>query len=214
MRDVDERGRKAGVQFGDLRPHLGAQFRVEVRQRFVEQEHFRFADDGAAERDTLALTAGKSLRLTGEVIGDAEDGSRLFHALVDDLLGNFAQFQAERHVVVHGHVRIQSVVLEHHCDVAVFRNDVVDQFAVDVQFALRNLFKARDHTQRSRLTAAGRAYKDDEFFVFDFEVEVRNGGDARRINLVNTFEQKACHRFDSSLNQIGFIFRYKYFTTF
>ena len=206
VRDVDERGRKAGVQFGDLRPHLGAQLRVEVRQRFVEQEHFRFADDGAAERDTLALTAGKSLRLTGEVIGDAEDGSRLFHAFVDDLFGNFAQFQTERHVVVHGHVRVQSVVLEHHRDVAVFRNDVVDEFAVDVQFALRDLFQARDHAERRRLTAAGRAYKDDEFFVFDLEVEVRNGGYARRINLVNTFEQKACHRFESSLNQNGFNF--------
>jgi hypothetical protein len=34
--------------------------------------------------------------------------------------------QAERHVVVHRHVRIETVVLEHHRDVAIADVDVVD----------------------------------------------------------------------------------------
>ena len=166
---------------------------VEVGQRFVEQEDLRLTDDCTAERDALALTAGESLRLTGEVIGNAEDGSSLFDALVDDLLGYLAQLQTERHVVVHGHVRVQSVVLEHHRDVAVFRNDVVDELAVDIQFALGNFFQTGDHAQGRRLTAAGRADEYDKFFVLDFQIEIRNGGDAGRIHLVNTFQQKACH---------------------
>ena len=44
---------------------------------------------------------------------------------------------------------VQRVVLEHHRDVPVLRHDVVDQLAVDVQFALGNFFKARDHAQAS-----------------------------------------------------------------
>ena len=38
--------------------HVGAQRRVEVGERLVEQENLRLAHDGAADGDTLALAAG------------------------------------------------------------------------------------------------------------------------------------------------------------
>jgi hypothetical protein len=46
------------VQLLDLGAHLHPQFGVEIRQRLVEQEHLRIADDGTAHGDALALAAG------------------------------------------------------------------------------------------------------------------------------------------------------------
>jgi len=57
--DIDRRRSQPLVQFLDLCPHLHAKFRIEVRQRFIEQEHLRIADDGPAHGDALALAAGE-----------------------------------------------------------------------------------------------------------------------------------------------------------
>ena len=189
--DVDEGGGEAGVQLGDFRSHRSAELRVQVGQRFVEKEHFGFADDGTAERDTLSLTAGQSLGLSGQIVGDAENFRRRLDLLVDDFLRHLSQFETERHVVVHGHMGIQSVVLENHRDVPVLGNDVVDEFAVDVQFARRNFFKAGDHTQRRGFPAARRTDEHDEFLVPDVEGEVENSLHARGIHFVDAFQQKS-----------------------
>ena len=45
--------------------------------------------------------------------------------LVDLVLWCLSQFQTECHVIVYGHMRIQSVVLEYHCDISVLRLNVV-----------------------------------------------------------------------------------------
>jgi hypothetical protein len=45
------------VQALDLDPHLVAELRVEVGKRFVEQEEFWIAHDGAADGDALALAS-------------------------------------------------------------------------------------------------------------------------------------------------------------
>ena len=50
------------MQRGDLGAHLHAQLGVEIRQRLVEQEDRRLADDRASDRDALALAAGELRR--------------------------------------------------------------------------------------------------------------------------------------------------------
>ena len=45
----------------------------------------------------------------------------LVDLLVDDGLGRLGQLEGERHVLPHGHVRVEGVALEHHGDVAVLR---------------------------------------------------------------------------------------------
>ena len=91
VRNVDERGGKTNVKLGNFDTHLRTKLRVQIGQRLVEKEYLGLADDGTTERDTLALTARKSLGLPGEIIGDAEDfGSRLY-LFVDDFLGHLAQ---------------------------------------------------------------------------------------------------------------------------
>ena len=61
VRDVNEGGVDLLAQLDDLRAHLVAQLRVKVRQRLVHQEHLRVTHDGAADGDTLTLTAGERL---------------------------------------------------------------------------------------------------------------------------------------------------------
>ncbi len=55
--DVDDGRAQALVQALDLAAHLAAQLRIEVGQRFVEQEHLGLAHDGAADGDALARAA-------------------------------------------------------------------------------------------------------------------------------------------------------------
>ena len=163
------------MQLLELDAHLHAQLGVEVRQRLVEQEHARMAHDGAAERDALALAAGQLARLALEQFADAEDVGRFLDALGDLGLFEFAHLQAERHVVVHAHVRVERVVLEHHRDVAIHRRQFVDHIAVDRDVARSDRFEPRDHPQGRGLAAARRPDEHHELLVADLQVHVFDG---------------------------------------
>ena len=178
VRDVDERGVDALAELDDLCTHLVAELCVQVGERLVHEQDLGLTHDGAADGDALALAAGKCLRLAVEVLGDAQDGGGLLDLLVDLVLRDVAQLQGERHVLAHGHVRIQGVALEDHGDVAVLGGHVVHELAVDVQLAGGDLLQAGHHAQRGGLTAAGRANKHNELAVGDVEVEVLDGEDA------------------------------------
>ena len=78
--NVDEGGAEAEVELGQLGSHLGTELRVQVGQRFVQKEDLRFTDNRTAQRNTLTLTTGQSLRLTVEQVGDVEDAGGFFNA--------------------------------------------------------------------------------------------------------------------------------------
>ena len=75
-------------------------------------------------------------------------------------------------------MRIQSIVLEDHRDIAILRSDVVHQLVADVQLAFGDLLEAGDHTQRRGLAAAGRADQNDKFLVLDVQIEFLNSDNA------------------------------------
>ena len=122
----------------------------------------------------------------------------LFNFSCDLVLGDFTQLKAEGHVVKHGHMGIQSVVLENHGDVAILGSDVIDQLVANEQFAFGNFFQTGDHAQGGGLTAARGADQNDEFLVLDVQAEIANGRDAAGINLVNVLQRYACHVINSS----------------
>ena len=99
------------------------------------------------------------------------------------LVGVFASFEREAHVLAHGHVRVQRVVLEDHRDVAVLRRALVDDLVADAQLALGDVLEPGDHPQRRRLPAARRADEDHELAVGDVEVEVLDGLEAVAVAL-------------------------------
>ena len=187
--NVNERRAESLVDLGKLGSHRRTELRVEVRQRLVKKEYLRVADDSASERDTLLLTTGQSLRLSVKQVGDVEDTSGLFDLSLDLLLRGLAELQTERHVVKHRHMRIQSVVLEHHRDIAVLRSYVVYELVADEELALGDFLKSRDHTKGGGFTATGRSDENDELLVLDFKAEVRYGGNAAGIFLIDMLQR-------------------------
>ena len=76
-----------------------------------------------------------------------------------------AVLQAEFHILAHGHVREDGVVLKHHADVAPARVHIVDAPIVEVEIAALDRIKARDHAQQRGLSAAGRAQQRKKLAV-------------------------------------------------
>ena len=85
-------------------------------------------------------------------------------------------------------MRIQSVVLENHRNVAVLRLDVIHDFAVDHKCAAGDVFKAGYHTKGCGLSAAGRADENDEFLVSDLKVEILNSFVSVRVSFIDVLK--------------------------
>ena len=119
VRDVHHGRRQPLVQRGDFAAHRHPQLGVEVGQRLVEEEDARLAHDGAADRHALALAAGE---LRGAAVEQRVETQKLRRGvdLALDLGTRGADvFEAERHVLAHGHVRVQRIGLEHHGEPAI-----------------------------------------------------------------------------------------------
>ena len=82
-------------------------------------------------------------------------------------------------------MRIQSVVLEYHCDISVLGFYVVYNSVTDLQFTGRDIFQTSDHTKGCGLTTSGRTYEDDEFFISDLQIEVFNSFKSVGIHLAD-----------------------------
>ena len=101
--------------------HLDAELGVEIRQRFVEQQHARADDDRAGERDALLLAAGE---LAGELLlvsGETDLRQHVADALPDLGGGEIAHAQPVRDILEDRQMREQRIVLEHEADVALVR---------------------------------------------------------------------------------------------
>ncbi len=191
--DVDHRGLQAVVQGRDLGPHLHAQLGIQVGKRLVEQEHLGLAHDGPAHGHALPLAAGEGLGLAVQQLLDVQDLGRLVHALVDLLLGELADLQPEGHVLVHGHVRVQGVVLEHHGDVPVLGRHVVHQLAVDVELPGGDLLQAGDHAQGGGLAAARRADQHHELLVVDRDAAIIHRQYAALVHFLDVLQLNRSH---------------------
>ena len=196
--DVHKRGVDVLAELDELGAHLVTQLCVEVAQRFVHEEDLRMTHDGAADGDALALAAGERFGLSLQILGDAEDLRRFLHLLVDLRLGNLAQLESERHVFIHGHVRIERVVLEDHRDVAVFRRNIVDEAVADVEFTIGDLFQTGDHAQSCRLAAARGSDEYDKLFVRDFKRKLLNRDHVFVVDLFDVLECYVCHSVSAS----------------
>ena len=114
MGHIDHGRAQRLVQTCDLEPHLHAQGRIKVGQRFVEQESLRLPHDRAADGHALALSTRKGLWPPLQVIVELENLGRLGHLALDLRLGNPGGLETETDILAHRHVRIESIGLEHH----------------------------------------------------------------------------------------------------
>ncbi len=193
MGDVDRGGAGLAVDLGDLGAHRDALLSVEVRKRLVHQEDADLADDGAADGDTLPLAAGERAGQTVKIVGQTEDAGRVLDLLVDHVLVDALQRQAVGQVVIHAHLRVQGVALEHHGDLALARAPLVGALPVDQELALADVLQTGDHAQRGGFAAARGADEDDKFALLDFQVEIVHRVEAVGINLVDVFQGDVGH---------------------
>src|SRR5271167_3262956 len=91
---------------------------TEVRERLLEQEGDRPAQDGAAG-DTLALAAGELAGAPLQQLFDLEHSRLICDARGDLRLWQPSVLQPEGEVLAHAHVRVERVGLEHHGQAAV-----------------------------------------------------------------------------------------------
>ena len=193
VRHIHRRGLKALVEPAQLGAHLHTQLRIQVGQRLIHQERLRLTHDGTTHRHTLTLTTRQRLRLAVQELGDLEDLRGFLHTTIDLVLRHLAQLQAERHVVVHRHVRIQRVVLEHHRDVPILRRNVVHDLVTDRHLPLRDVLETRDHPQHRRLATAGWPDQHQELAVLDDQIDTADCAGPIRIDLADVFEGDGCH---------------------
>ena len=181
--DHDEGGAEPRLQPLQFDLHLFAQMRVERRQRLVEQQHARLADDGAGERDALALAARQFGDAGAELVGQADHVEGFADALCLFGAGQFAQRQAEADIFGDVHMRKQRVVLEHGVDRPVEGPERGDIAAVEQHLAARRAFEAGDDAQAGGLAAARRPEQGQEFAADDVEIDGIEPDDAAGKNL-------------------------------
>jgi hypothetical protein len=90
-------------------------------------------------------------------------------------LGELGGIKPEADILADRHMRIDGVVLEHHGDIALLGFALVHHLVGNQQIAARNVFEPGDHAQSGGFAAARRADKDDEFAVFNSEVDAMDG---------------------------------------
>ena len=145
VRHEDRRRFQPLVQARELRPHLHAELRVEVRERLVHEERHGLADDRPAHRDPLPLAAGEVARPLPQHVGEPEHLGGRVDAPVDLRLVDPAHLQAERHVLEHVHVWVQGVVLEDHRHVAGPRGQPVHDLSGDANLPGGDVLEPGDH---------------------------------------------------------------------
>ena len=171
MRDIDHRRPEVLVKPGDFKPHLDAKLGVKIGQRLVEQEDFRLADNRAPDGHPLALAARKRLRLSAQEIMKPQNIGRLAHAAVDLFLACPVHLQAEGHVVIDRHMRIQRIGLEHHGDAAVGGIGGGHVVTADGDPAACHAFQPGDHPQKGGFAASRRADKHGELAGINLEID-------------------------------------------
>ena len=190
------------MQLCDLGSHLYTKLCIKVGQRLVHKEYLRITNYGASQRNTLSLSAGKSLRLAVEIILNAQYLRCILNLLVNVGFMYLAQLQAERHVIINRHMRIKCIVLEYHRNISFLGRYIVHQLVADIKLTLGNFFKTGHHAQRSGFSAAGRTDQNDEFLILNHQIEIVNGGYSTGVDLINMSQCNVCH---NSLLEFFFI---------
>src|SRR3954452_2942927 len=168
--DIDRRGAELLLEPCHLDAHLHTQRRVEIGEWLVEQKRLGLADDGAPDRDALALAAGELARLAIEIGREVQRCGGGLDLTVDLVLGQPRHLQAEADVAAHAHMRIERIGLEHHREPALGRRRVDHVLAVDQDLAAGDVLESRDQPQERGLAAARWPHEHHERPIGDLQV--------------------------------------------
>jgi len=163
MRDINDRGADALVQFAQLDLHGFPQLLVERRKRLIHQNKPRFENHGPRERDALALATGE-LGDAAPLIARKTDHRECRADLLRPIcFGKPSRAEREGDVLADVHVRKQRVVLKHDADVALVRGQEGDVAVAEMDRARRGLDEAAEQAEKCRLPGSGWPQQRDEF---------------------------------------------------
>ena len=114
--DIYEGNAQRLVHFLQFHLHVLAHLQVESSQRFVEQQHFRFVDNGTGYRYTLLLTARQGIDVAVFVVGHAHHLQGSLDLTFHFGLGHFFQLQSESDIVKDIQMREKCIFLKHRID--------------------------------------------------------------------------------------------------
>jgi hypothetical protein len=159
-------------EIADQRLQPGArlvpQLRIEVGQRFVQQDHRRFVDQCAGDRHTLLLAAGELVRIALAEVREPQAPQRVLDAAIDLRALDAAQAQPVGDVVEDRLVRPQRIGLEDEAEAALLDRELdaalrIEQRPIaDRDAPLVRTLQTRDTAQQCRLAAARRAEQCDD----------------------------------------------------
>ena len=157
MGDVNERNAERVMHLLELDLHFLAHLEIQRAERLVEEQDRRFIDKGSRDRDPLLLTAGErrdGAALEAFQIDQVEDllDLSLYLGLLHLLLT-----KTEGDILINIHMRKERVPLEYCVDRPLVGRKGCDIPPLKKDLAVRRKIEARDHAERRRLAAAGRA---------------------------------------------------------
>ena len=157
MRHIQHGDAEPALEVENLAPHIGAQLRIEVRQRLVHQTHRRLRHDRTPERHALLLPARKLPRPARQQMPDPQYFHRAIQPPLPLRLRHAARPQPEYDVLGNVQMRKQRVGLEHHGHPALRRRQRRHVPPADLHRPRTGLLQPRDDAQTRRLAAAGGA---------------------------------------------------------
>ena len=144
-----------------------AQLLVQRGERFVEEEQFWLARQGAGKGNPLSLTARNLVRFPlgeGGKLYQVQHGANTVGALG---CGHGFVLQAVTYVLFHGHVREEGIALEHHVNWAFPWWNARHVLAIKENSARGWFFKPGEHPQKGGLAAARSAKKGENLALCD-----------------------------------------------
>jgi hypothetical protein len=124
---------------------------------------------------------------------DGQDPPRFHDPSVDRVARGLGELQGECHVLPHGHMRVQRIVLEDHREVPVLRFALVHDLVPDLERAFRDVLQSGDHSQGGGLARARRANQHHELSIIDVEVHILDGFEAVAVALCDVLKDDVGH---------------------
>ena len=171
VRHEHRRDAETLLDVADLLAHADTQLRVEVRQRLVEQQQPRALHERASKRCALLLASGDLCGAAPRMMRQAHEVEHLGDP-IGDLATRDARYpQRVGDVLRNAHVG-QGIVLKHHGARPLLGSERGDVVAVHGDRAEIGREEPRNHAERRRFAAAGRAEQRHELALCDVEREV------------------------------------------
>src|SRR5712671_27783 len=138
---------------------------VQRTQRLVHHASLGAPDECAAQRDALAVTAGKTRYGALQQVLDAQELGNLLDPPLALRTRHPLALEPERDGLAHPHVRVQREQLEHEADISLRGSLVGHILALEQDLAFGRQLKTGDHSQGGGLAAARGAEQHEEFPV-------------------------------------------------